>query len=229
MDGTMMEPLLITAHTPAGFAASDPWSPSLDGILAYWLLREQLGDEEFALGATGQMPMVTPTDLPLERFEWAGTWWWACSSPIYDIITEYLHYDHRRFDAMEAERFAELGAGRRVATGAGPYKQYRQAQRIILASEVRWHCVGEPCEIRRLLCRCTSIGAGGTRGLGRVSGWDVTAEGADPWLARLLRPLPVDAARDLGISGPEMDWGIRPPARALENHCICVMPPEKRQ
>src|SRR5690606_41719173 len=51
------EPLTVTAHLATAYSSVDSWSPSLDGILAYWWLREQLGDEEFALGMSGHRPL----------------------------------------------------------------------------------------------------------------------------------------------------------------------------
>ena len=36
-----LRPLTVTAHVPTGFAAADPCSPSLDGILAWAFMRDQ--------------------------------------------------------------------------------------------------------------------------------------------------------------------------------------------
>src|SRR5690606_581961 len=52
--GGLMQPLVVTAYLANAFASPDPWSPALEGILAYWWLRETLGEEEFALGMSGQ-------------------------------------------------------------------------------------------------------------------------------------------------------------------------------
>ena len=219
-----MTPLLVTAYTPSGFACSDPWSPSLDGLLAYWLLREQLGEEEFALGMSGQRPLVTPNDLPLELVRHDDQWWWACSSPIVERHGEFLHYYHRRFDAMQAERFLLTGKSGRILTRAGPYKAYRLVNRVVVTPQVQWHCIGDEVEIRRLLRLCRFIGAGSTRGLGMVMRWEIRSEGANERLARYGRPLPVDYAHEHDIDGPLLEWGIRPPGRLLENRCLCVMP-----
>lgn len=221
-----MEPLLITAYTPAGIARSDHWSPSLDGLLAYWLLREQLGEEEFALGMTGQRAPVIPDNLPLEMVTHGDHWWWACSSPLVKHHGEFLHFYHRRFDAMAAERFLATGKSGRVATSSGRFKAYRLVNRVIVTPWVRWHAIGDAVEIRRLLRLCSSIGAGSTRGQGMVSRWEITGEGADERLARFARPLPVEYAIEHGIGGPLLEWGIRPPGRLQENRCLCIMPGE---
>jgi CRISPR type IV-associated protein Csf3 len=223
MDEAMRyEPLVITAHTPAGFASSDPWSPSLDGILAYWALREQLGEEEFGLGMSGQREPVE-AELPLERVGDGPYWFWAVSSPIYHGQGEFLHHYHRRFDAQAAERFLETGRSGRVATSAGPYKAYRQAHLVHVAPSVSWHAIGDAAEIERLLSRCSTIGAGGTRGLGMVRRWTVET-GGDPNLARRWRPLPQELAGRIGVEGALLEWAVRPPGWARRNRCLCVMP-----
>jgi hypothetical protein len=56
-----------------------------------------------------------------------------------------------------------------------------------------------------------------------VREWTVMDDG-DENTALFHRPLPVDYARRVGVSGPVMRWGIRPPARIPENQAECVMP-----
>lgn len=61
-----MEPIKITAHLRNGFAAADEWSPSLDGILAYWKL--YLADPEQFNITQGRSDLMEPVDgLPLEK------------------------------------------------------------------------------------------------------------------------------------------------------------------
>ncbi len=218
-----MEPLRVVAYTPAGFASSDQWSPSLDGILGYWQLREQLGEEEFALGMSGHSPMVEPV-LPLARLNDGPEWFWAASAPLYHAQVDYLHYYHRRFDAFAAERYLATGKSGKILISAGPYKQYRQAHQVHVAPSVTWHTVGDRAEIVRLLRRCAAIGAGVSRGPGRVVRWEVTTDGADERMAMFHRPLPVAFAAAHGIDGPTMEWAIRPPGWARENRALCVMP-----
>lgn len=219
-----MEPLLVTAYLATAYSVSDPWSPALDGILAYWALREQLGEEEFALGMTGHRPLVEP-DLPLGREEHDGLWWWQCSAPLVELVTTATRHVHRRFDDQHAyERVPE--SVRTVLTAGGPYKVYRTPHTLRVAPALTWHCLGEADPIRRLLTRCDNVGYGHSKGYGQVSRWEVTS-GGDPDLARFQRPLPHSFAHAHGIAGAVMRWGIRPPGRAPEHQVLCVMPDER--
>ncbi len=215
-------PLRVTAHTPGGFATADPWSPSLDGILAYWALRERIGEEAFALGQTGLSPLDEVDGLPLQRDEGGGEWWWCASSPTAAIDHgTHERWFHRRFDGLDAAgRFLDP-AVRRVETAGGPWKAARNRIGVRMVPAVTWHAIGDPDEVRRLLRRCTAIGARLGQGMGAVNRWEV-AEDGDERLARYHRPLPVAVALERGLDGPVMDWGLRPPAR--EHRVPCVMP-----
>lgn len=214
-----MEPLIVTAYLASGLAATDPWSPTLDGILAYWQVRESLGEEEFSMGMTGHRAQIEAAP-PLAREEHDGEWWWQSSSPIYETATRYRRATHRRFDDYAAyDRVPE--SVRRVEVKGGPYKAAR-IERVMAATPwVRWHCVGDAAEVRRLLRLCANIGYGHTRGYGQVTRWDVAA-GGDPEIARFRRPVPMAFAEAHGLGGPRMEWGIRPPAR--DHRALCVMP-----
>jgi len=215
-----MQPIKVTAHLYNGFAAPDDWTPNIDGILGYWLLRRD--DPDRFLVAQGRSDLMTPVEgLPLERIEDGALWWWACSSPIYDLAEQHRRYFHRRFDDQH-ERFLPEDT-KKVLTAAGPYKNYRKSVMLRVTQRVDWHCVGDAAAIRELLRDCRHIGAKTAQGYGRVREWTVTDDG-DENTALFHRPLPVDYARRLGVSGPVMRWGIRPPARIPENQAECVMP-----
>lgn len=218
-----MDALRVTAELYQGFVAADPWSPSLDGILAALVLREQLGEEEYALGMTGARALVEP-GLPLERVAHGDDWWWACSSPIVGDAIAFERWFHRRFDAAHAYDRVEERT-KRVLVAGGAYKNYRNRDLVTAPRDglVTWHAIGDGAEVERLLRRCTSIGRGGARGNGAVKSWAVTADG-DPELARRHRPLPLEYALGVGATGPVQQWGIRPPGRAPEHQRQCVMP-----
>lgn len=218
----LLQALRVTAHTPAGHVASDPYSPTLDGILAYWALRERLGEEAFALGQSGHADMVEIDDLPLGREVHDGLWWWQVSAPITAPLGRFVRHFHRRFDDAHAPAYLDRGV-RKVLTAAGPYKAYRHQRTVALAPAVTWHCIGDREEIARLLRSCSHIGQGGARGWGQVERWQVTVDG-DAALARLYRPLPVAFAEAHGVTGPLLEWGIRPPGRLLAHRVLCVMP-----
>lgn len=217
-----MEPLVVRAVTPDGFAASDPWSPALDAILAHQVVYGRLGGERFALASAHTAEMAPVEGLPLE-VERDGAWWWyQASSPIYEArAVERPHY-HRRFDADLAARFGPSALGR-VPTSAGPYKSSRLTVLERKCPSVTWHTIGDEREIRRLLARVTAVGAKVGSGYGRVARWTVET-GGDPDLARFHRPLPVEFAARVGRGGDCMDWGIRPPGRLPANQTLCVMP-----
>lgn len=221
-----MTALRVVARLANGFTAGDPWSPSLDGILAYWHLRERLGDEAFALGSSGHVPLVAADDLPLERVaDAAGAhWWYACSQPVYTTAAQFARFTHRRFDSGLAERYTTEQT-RRVLTSGGPYKAYRHRHTVTVPAGgvLTWHALGDAAAVERLLRRCTSVGRGLGRGEGVVLAWRVTADG-DARLARLYRPLPADYAAAHGVTGTVQRWGIRPPGRLPEHQALCVLP-----
>ncbi len=217
-----MEALVVTAKLRNGFAASDPWSPALDAILGYWMLREQLGEAAFTAGAADAANLSAVEGLPLERIEHDAWWWYACSAPIYTEAAQTLRYYHRRFDAQAAERHAAI-TRKRVEVKAGPYKASRLNQVVHTCGGVQWHVVGDASEIRRLLRRCSAIGAKVGAGFGAVAEWTVE-EGGDLHTALYHRPLPERYADLKGIDGPRMIWGLRPPARLRDNQTLCVMP-----
>ncbi|MDF1578605.1 MAG: hypothetical protein P1P81_09220, partial [Desulfobulbales bacterium] len=190
------QPLKITAKLLNGFACSDPWSPSIDGILAYWMLRERLGEQRFIANTITSENMAAVTGLPLAVQRDGGLWWYLCSSPQYSTLVEHLRYYHRRMDVQFAERYMIPPKGR-ISTKAGPYKNYRLMTRINTCPEVIWHVVGNQMEIKRLLVRCTHIGARVGAGNGEVIKWQVTEDG-DPFLASLERPLPMAFAEKHG-------------------------------
>lgn len=216
----------MTAHLRHGYCANDPWSPALDGILAYWVLREQLSEEEFLAGMVGATePVIADLSGVLAReSDQEGHWWWVCSSPVpAEPVVRGPVWFHRRFDAGEAAQRVDP-AVRRVLTTGGAYKNYRQRRLLTVTAALIWHCVGDATEIARLLARCTHVGHGIARGWGEVARWEITPEGADERLAREHRPLPVGWATAHGIGGMVLEWGIIPPGRWPAHRTLCVMP-----
>lgn len=224
-----MQPLIITAHLMTGFASSDPWSPAIDGILAYQFMREKLGAEEFALHAHRDDQQEPVEGLPLAVERWGDWWWYQCSTPIYRSHAEVTRHLHRRFDAGSAERYwNNQGKSGKVMTGAGPYKNARLSLLQHVTPAVRWAVVGDKPEIERLLALVTHIGARCGSGYGRVRNWEVEeAETLAEDLARQHRPLPETHPDALALEGPRMVWGLRPPGRHPLNITDCAMPPHR--
>lgn len=216
-----MEALKITARLYNGFTSADPWSPSIDGILAYWHMREKLGDE-FDLAASNSALMQPVDDLPLERVEHGDQWWYACSSPIYTLHATARKHMHRRFDDAH-ERYLDLqGKSGKILTAAGPYKNSRIPFLLRVTDRVEWHVVGDRPSIERLLRQCSHIGARYGSGYGRVREW--LLEPGDRETALRRRPVPVSYADEHGIDGERLTWGLRPPARLRSTRTLCVMP-----
>lgn len=215
-----MQPIKITAHLYNGFTSSDPWSPSIDGILAYWVMRERLGDDFHS--PTNPMEMQPVEGLPLQRIEHGDWWWYAASSPIYRTHASARKYAHRRFDDAHEAQLDLRGKSGKVLTAAGPYKNARIPLLLRVTDRVEWHVIGDQAEIERLLRKCGNIGAKFGSGYGRVKRWEYSP--GDGTISLHCRPLPVEYAESLGIVGEEMRWGLRPPARLPINTTMCVMP-----
>ena len=62
-------PVRVVAHLVNGFVAMDPWSPTLDGILGYWLLYRRLGPDRFYEDQAARREPDTLLDMPLQRFD----------------------------------------------------------------------------------------------------------------------------------------------------------------
>lgn len=208
----------ITAHLQNGFASSDPWSPSIDGIIAYWWMREKLGDEEFSLNASGAISdaLKPVDDLPIKINRHGDHWWYCASSPIYTIAAEHKRFFHRRFDDYHALRYWDQGnKSGKVLTAAGPYKNYRRPWMQHVTKRVTWHLVGDRDALAPFVERCTHIGAKTGAGLGTVMRWEWRPGCAN--IAETYRPLPVEVAGDEGLV---MHWGLFPPSRVWRVPCL---------
>ncbi len=216
-----MKPILITAHLYSGFATSDQWSPAIDGILAYWHIQQRYGADNFNIQQGLNHAMQTVNDLPLEKIDHNDLWWYAASSPIYHTCGVARRYLHRRFDQSQAEKTLPDNM-KKVQVQSGAFKNARMAINHIVTDKVTWHVIGELNAIKTLLKHANHIGAKYGAGFGRVREW--TYDDGDEQLARHYRPLPIEYAQQHGIVGDKMTWGIRPPARLIENCVDCIMP-----
>lgn len=217
-----MEPIKITAKVNS-FMASDPWTPSIDSIIAYWSLFEKLGAEEFHLAASRRDLLTPINELPLERFEWGDHWWWKCSSPVYEVSQENIKNIHRRYDRHEAETYMKPKKGN-IPVQAGPYKNFRGSYKQIITDSVNWFVVGDQSEIERLLKRCTNIGAKTGAGHGLVKEWIIEKD-HEATLKWARRPTPLKYMKGSHIETPNvLDWAYKPPFRLPENKTLCAMP-----
>jgi CRISPR type IV-associated protein Csf3 len=215
-----MIPLIVTAHIERGFSAADPWSPSLDSILAALQLQEKIGWQQYALGQS-QNEKTDFTDLPLQKVEGGGVWWWACSFPDYDKNQEINRTFYKRFNIDQS-----LLIDRKVKTielTKGQFKNYSLSFKEIITNKMQWHCIGDKTEIERLLNLCQQVGAQRGKGLGFVMHWEVK-EGGDSEKAKFNRAIPADFAEQNNIFSIKMWRGFRPCFRIVENQTLCVMP-----
>ena len=114
-------PVRVVAHLVNGFVAMDPWSPTLDGILGYWLLYRRLGPDRFYEDQAARRDTDPLLDMPLQRVDGPnGAWWFAVSSPIYAEVAQHRSFYHRRFDTEIAVDRADVR--RKVQTKSGPMK-----------------------------------------------------------------------------------------------------------
>lgn len=214
-----MQTLRVTAYLYNGFTSRFPWAPSIDGILAWSERRAALGVDVFTMQQQDLCAQVPNENLPLERIESDGWWWYACSNPLYTAPVR-ARFLHKRFNMPESEKWTDAG---KVETTKGPLKNYRMLHELRVTQRVDWHCIGDAAAIESLLRPVTAIGGKLGAGYGRVRKWTVTPDG-DETLARLHRPLPVEYARAHGIEGLTLVWGIRTPQRLPENQTLCVIP-----
>lgn len=213
-----MTPIRIRVRLVNGFVVKDPWSPAIDGIIAAAFMREKLGDDFFTQREADMQP-VEGLPLAVERHD--GRWWYLASSPAQiGARGQDKRFFHRRFDDQH-EAYLPPGIGR-VLTAAGPYKSSRLYERRAICRGLEWHVIGNEPEIRRLLGTIDQIGGGRGRGYGQVSEWLYDA--GDEAIARRRRPLPVEYAQVIGVTGRVMPWGVVPPGRIAAAICDCVMP-----
>lgn len=217
-----MQPLKITAHLVDGFVASDKWSPSIDGILAYQHVMAKLGSDRFAAEQGDNANMTPVDDLPVKIISHEGAWWYACSLPLYESSARLQKHFHRRFDQQHSDYIDFAKKSGNVLVKAGPYKNYRRAIYKTLAPSISWHVIGDVELIQPLLDKTTHVGSKCSQGYGEVSGWSVEDGIGD--MAMRHRALPKAYAGELGVEGINMSWGLRPPARLPENQFMCVMP-----
>ena len=218
-----MKPIKVTAHLSNGYASTDPWSPSLENILAYWHLRNTLTDAEFAAGCGGVGELVIVDDLPIGIEKHREHWWYQCSSPLPEKVGEHITHFNRRFDQRQAEDFLwQKKQNRNLPLSSGALKNKRTKVAKLLAKRVSWHCMGDESQIMALLENCTHIGAQISRGYGEVLEWSV--EPGNEKLARLYRPISVSFAEKHQVDGAKLEWGIRPNIRDPRNTIECILP-----
>lgn len=213
-----MRPLIVTARLRNGFAASDDWSPSIEGLLGYFAMSGGAPPLERDLEPVAGLP------LGVESF--GDLWWYQASFPEYVESGRFERSFSKRFDgtvSSSASTRSRLAGGPVLDSRSGPYRNHRLSVVVRLTREIRWHVVGDADAIRGLLGGCTHIGYKRAHGYGHVDDWAVTPASSDS-KARFWRMLPVPFAEHHGLTGPSIYWGFRPPAYSPRNKALCRIP-----
>lgn len=216
-----MKPLKIIAHLRTGFHAAFDWSVSIDGILAYQSQLKKLGIEQFTIEQSLPHLLTAIDDLPVAKEHYNGLWWYQCSRPFFNVAATHTKHIHRRFNAQEAEQYAnKIG---KIETTKGGYKNARLSKTVYITNKVIWYVNGDKDAIEQLLAGVTHIGAFRRGGMGAVREWAVT-EHENLEDCRLKRVLPIDFAKLYNVNGVHLTWAIRPPSLLISNQFDCVMP-----
>ena len=200
-----MRPLIVRAHMAGAFVSASPWSPMLDGVLAYEVLRREMGDEFYAQNP--QRDGIREAELPLARDTDGADWWWACSVPEYVDVQEHVRWSHGRFDDQH-ERYIDLGRRTKVETAGGRYKDMRLPLITHLATCITWNVRGCETCIRELLRDVTHLGQKRAAGHGLVREWSIEAAAEDlSW----HRWVPAPQGRLQGIRPPYWHHELKRP------------------
>ncbi len=236
-----MENLQIRCRSTAIFGY-EKWT-MLDSLLQRAMLLEQYGADYYLLPplspASPPEALLIP-DLPLERRERGGQWYWACSWIDLDAasIARCKSVWVRRYPARDGRQYLrgrQYRKGRRgrlnIKTSEGPDKLYNMPMFGWVVDELCWYAVGDAAEIKRLLetyihflGKKTAYGNGQVCQYNDGAYWQV-----EPWpedwserdgAGRLTRPIPAQAGKSL-----DFIWmSIRPPYFVRANSCYVEMP-----
>lgn len=210
--------LKIEAKLSSGFCATFDFGLAIDGIIGHQSQLEKLGFDEFVL--TQSAGYLAPLDdLPIEKEHFGDDWWYQCSRPFFHCPLVHQSHIHRRFNAIEAERYvAKAGV---IQTTKGAYKNARLPLRGFMTNSVVWYVNGDRERITELLQGVTHIGAKRSIGRGRVKQW-IVSEHDNLDDCRFKRALPIEFAQKHGIDGMRLEWAIRPPSNLPSNKRLCV-------
>lgn len=211
----MYEPLKITAYPRCGIVA-DEYLP-IDGILFYAAMRQEYGSQ--ILTTPGKVADVADVDLPLEKRNINGEWFYAASFAQWETPADGQGFWVKRFDRKQ-DHFIDFGKRRgKVIVEQGRYKAYRMPTFYRHALSVSWYVVGDNAEIENLLAHVTHIGKKTAQGNGRIIRWQVE-ECPHDWSIYgeggiLMRAIPDED----GIL-----YGIRPSYWLRKNQVVAALP-----
>lgn len=232
-------PFVVRARLGAELGVGEPWSISLDGLLA-GQIRE---DMKVAAWESGEeyVPYddeVVPEDLalPLVRCTAGGdVWHWMATFARAEgeVPGPHVHYWSARPDQQD---LGAMGASlpMHVSERQGRYRSRVMPLPVVVARSLVWRGVGDPQRVEELVAGIPAIGRKRAAGHGCVLEWTVEAlPKADQWEYghltlgdRLGRPVPAQclaghgAVRHRGIG----HVGIRPPYMHPSRRADVVIP-----
>lgn len=224
------EPLCVSCRPHALYYERDRWL-KLDSLLLKAALVEKYG------AAFAALPPIFPStpaeqleypDMPLERRERHGQWYYACSwadveaATVQTFASAYV----RRFSEQAVRKYA---SNRRlvVHTGKGADKSVQEVVRWRIVSELTWYAVGDIAEIKRLLeAHYSSIGKKESQGCGQLCPypngdlWRVEASSSD-YSERDATGKPT---RGLPVARGGVLYPVRPPYYVRADYALLELP-----
>jgi len=225
-----MEPLKITASLATAIATYDDYSPSLDSLVE-WLILDRLNlcSPNPTSEQVEATQAIVDERMPLQKAEIGGEWYWATSSPCYQIINEQQDRFRKRWQPGTDSPEPNWGKRRAKWSGSeGAEKSYDLPLYLRSTPAITWYCVGDLNAIFDLLSACSGIGKKRSYGSGQIIKWEVEPHEHDWHLWRdgaLMRPIPItEMPTDRPIDIAILNWGWRPPAWLHTNKARCAMP-----
>lgn len=223
-----MKPFMIIAELADGkIATTDGYLP-IDSILSYAWIKLNCPDELYNSNpnALSMQEMIIP-ELPLEKREMAGEWYWASSFAIYQSEGEFIDHWHKRFD-KEFEQFLG-GTKTTFYPQTGRFRSYRMPLPGELTKRAVWYCYGDMTATLGLLIEAaiTHIGKKRSQGRGLIKRWqakeieeDYSEVGPDGELMRSMLMPPKGLREETVVRR----YGIRPPYWHVDNIFNCIVP-----
>lgn len=209
----------VALHVQA--TLSKPYTPSHDDVVN---LDSIITAGVMSIVPFGSLPgegarasYIVPLPLQLAWVSDDGNPLWAATEmrPV-GLVQKGVEYIHKRHPRDRLN----LHMGGAVVTTAGPLKDVRVPQYVMLAEKVEGWCIGAPDAIQAALSHITHIGKKPSIGRGHVLSWHV--EPADVDLAWIMdrRACPI---KSVGDCGPERKqhtaWS--PPYWDRTKHGLC--------
>jgi len=190
----------------------------LDNLLCSQVVNEAWN--EISIWEWQKKPADLPAPLKVLWRDARGLPYYACSVllPIGDTVND-VTYMHKRAPSGQFSKGNKKTGNLPLSPIRGRWMERRIPFKSTLVTELGGYCVGDPAEIARLLQNVSHIGKKRSSGFGEVLQWHIEPAIMKSPLdciirdGKLIKPLPMDAAREHGIKvdGPVYQIGWTPP------------------